>query len=129
MSYKTGDIVIITHKVDSWPGDSWVPEMNKFIGKRAVIVSTSVHSRGINFRCRLVEGGTTFNFPSSCFKIPSKQKEDKFEVKDIVTFKYSTDLFQVDEVFPSKISLINLKDGSAIESSRSSIKLFYRYCS
>ena len=126
MSYKAGDIVIIDRKVDRWSDDSWTPEMDKFIGKRAVIVSARLSG---SFRCSLVEGGPTFNFPRSCFKIPLKQKEDKFKVRDIVTHKDSSDFFRVDEVSSNKISLTNLKDGSTTESPRSSIKLFYRYCS
>ena len=129
MSYKVGDIVIIDHKVNSWPGDSWVPEMDKFIGERAVIVSTSVYSRDINFICRLVEGGQSFNFPSSCFKLPLKQKEDKFKVKDIVTHKDFPDFFQINEVSSNKILMTNLKDGSISESSTPFVKLFYRYFS
>jgi hypothetical protein len=73
LDLKTGDTVRITHKVPSYNlgwRNSWIEDMDEFIGKTTVITDTHRNS-GIGIH---IDGLGSYNFPAQSIEVVSRAK-------------------------------------------------------
>lgn len=70
MKLKKGDKVRIVRKIEEWPGNSWAPDMDRYVNDGKVYTVQFIDEFGV----RLYEDNSYWAFPEGCFLLVGNDK-------------------------------------------------------